>query len=102
MAGQQPAELTAILTALSPFVSTKAHKRHLPVRASTPHRRPVTPVPRSGTPRKVQDSLHPFTNMKICMLMDLHNSMSEPEQSLHLPRISDVKSDSISAAKKPM
>lgn len=91
MAGQPTSELASILASLSPFVSTKSYKRALPPRSSTPRRKSSGP-PRPSTPQ-LQEAAHPFTNMKICMLIDLHKAMEEPETPVHLPRLSEGRGE---------
>lgn len=136
MAAHPTTEVEAILTALSPFVSTKSHKPKVVRRSDTPVRRSDSgasthlPLTRPRTPgcdsQKSMESLspikqvlvrrpspvkpperaaHPFTNMKICMLINLHDSMQEGEQSegrdtVKLPRLGEPRSDSVSPSKK--
>lgn len=125
MAGQSSREVEEILTALSPLVSTKQHRPVVVRRTATPTRKapvdamrpkaeehyqsvsPLKPaVHRRSEPARVPEpEVHPFMNMKIRMLINLHNSMQEgdllPEKdTVKLPRLTDLRRNSLSSGKK--
>jgi len=120
MAGHSSREVEQILTALSPLVSTKQRRPIAVRRAATPSRKPpldsfrikgedtaqslsLSPLKQTGQRRPGPDQLsdhepeaHPFTNMKIRMLINLHNSMQEGESvpekdTVKLPRLTDPR-----------
>jgi len=125
MAGRSSREVEEILTALSPLVSTKQRRPVVVRRTATPTRKvplaamrpkeedhcqsvsPLKPtVPRKpGSDRVPEPEMHPFMNMKIRMLINLHNSMQEddplPEKdAVKLPRLTDLRRSSLSSGKK--
>lgn len=121
MAGHSSKEVEEILTALSPLVSTRQRRPVAVRRAATPSRKVAvdsyrvkgedTAQSQSSSPLKLtmqrkpgseqlsdhELEAHPFTNMKIRMLINLHNSMQEGESlpqkdTVKLPRLTDLRS----------
>lgn len=124
MAGHSSREVEQILTALSPLVSTKQRRPVVVRRAATPVRKTeairlkgedtvqtqsASPFKQAVVRRPESDrecEAHPFTNMKIRMLINLHNSMQEGDcitekDTVKLPRLTELRSSSLSAGKKP-
>jgi len=130
MAGHSSREVEQILMALSLLVSTKQHRPVVVRRAATPTRKtPIEALRRKGeetvqslsaSPLKQsvrkrlesgrmsehESEAHPFTNMKIRMLINLHNSMQEgdslPEKdTVKLPRLTELRPNSLSSGQKP-
>lgn len=120
MAGHSSREVEQILTALSPLVSTKQRRPVAVRRAATPSRKApldalrlkgedttqsqsLSPLKQTGQRRPGPEQLsdqepeaHPFTNMKIRMLISLHNSMQDAESlpekdTVKLPRLTDLR-----------
>jgi len=130
MAGHSSREVEQILTALSPLVSTKQRRPVVVRRAATPVRKtpadalrlkgedgvqsqsasPFKQVmlrrPESDRMSERECEAHPFTNMKIRMLINLHNSLQEGDSlaekdTVKLPRLTELRPNSLSAGKKP-
>lgn len=129
MAGHSSREVEQILTALSPLVSTKQRRPVIVRKTATPSRKTAIDLfknkgedtvqsqsasplkqttlrrPSSGRMSEREPDAHPFTNMKIRMLISLHNSMQEgdsvPEKdTVKLPRLTELRPDALPTGKK--